>query len=89
MDPNTLNEKQKKDTKFMETINTEFTPIVVAKALQSLIATLNVKARIVICFRFSKRKIIRKYLLAKRGSTMWCMHLNNSLKQRYRNNNIG
>ena len=46
VDPNTLNEKQKKDAKFMESINTELTGEVIAKAVQSLIASLVVKARV-------------------------------------------
>jgi len=50
VDPNTLNDKQKKDAKFMETVNTELTAAVVAKAVQSLIATLNIKSRIVTRF---------------------------------------
>jgi hypothetical protein len=47
IDPNTLTDKQKKDPKFMESINTELTPAVIAKAVQSLLGALTVKARIV------------------------------------------
>ena len=47
LDPATLTDKQKKDAKFMESVNTELSPQVVAKAVQSLIASLVVKARIV------------------------------------------
>jgi len=46
IDPSTLTDKQKKDAKFMESINTELTAGVVAKAVQSLISSLVVKARI-------------------------------------------
>lgn len=47
VDPNTLNDKQKKDQKYMESINTELTSEVIAKAVQSLVNTLNIKIRIV------------------------------------------
>jgi hypothetical protein len=46
VDPNTLNDKQKKDPKFMESICTELTPEVIAKATKSLIEHLSVKLRI-------------------------------------------
>lgn len=46
VDPSTLTDKQKKDPKFMETVNTEFTSEVVAKAVKSLLATLSVKVRL-------------------------------------------
>lgn len=46
VDPNTLNDKQKKDPKFMESICTELTPEVIAKATKSLIEQLSVKLRI-------------------------------------------
>jgi hypothetical protein len=46
VDPSSLTEKQKKDAKFMESVSTEFTPSVLAKALQSLVAAINLKWRI-------------------------------------------
>jgi hypothetical protein len=73
IDPSTLTEKQKKDAKFMETVNTELTAAVVAKALQSLIATLVVKARIVSVISLRKRKITLTLLPTTRGNTMSCM----------------
>jgi len=49
-DPNTLTDKQKKDPKFMETVKTELTAEVIAKATQSLISSHILKARIVTFF---------------------------------------
>jgi hypothetical protein len=46
VDPNTLNDKQKKDPKFMETVCTELTSDVVARAVKSFIDQLNVKVRL-------------------------------------------
>lgn len=46
VDPNSLTDKQKKDPKFMESVSTEFTPSVMAKAVQSLVAAINLKWRI-------------------------------------------
>ena len=47
IDPNSLTDKQKKDPKFMESVNTELTAEVIAKATQSLIGTHILKTRIV------------------------------------------
>jgi hypothetical protein len=46
VDPNTLTDKQKKDPKFMESVSTELTAEVVAKAVKSHLAGLTLKARI-------------------------------------------
>lgn len=46
VDPASLTDKQKKDPKFMESVSTELTPEVVAKALKSHLAALTLKARI-------------------------------------------
>ncbi len=45
VDPATLTEKQKKDTKFMAEINLELTPKVFAKAFEQYLFDLNIKAR--------------------------------------------
>jgi len=66
----------------METVNTELTAAVVAKAVQSLIATLNIKARIVTHFSFRKRKTTHNFLQTKRESMMLHMPLKNFLKQK-------
>lgn len=47
-DPNTLNEKQKKDPKLLETLNLELTPSVLAKAFSALVSDLDLKGRKVI-----------------------------------------
>lgn len=48
VDPNTLTDKQKKDTKFMSEVSTELTAEVLAKAAVSLLTNvLNVKYRVV------------------------------------------
>lgn len=73
----------------METVNTELTAAVVAKAVQSLIATLNIKSRIVTRFWFRKRKAILNFSQTKRGSTMWPMPSKNFLKQKYKDDNVG
>ncbi|EGR30654.1 hypothetical protein IMG5_126590 [Ichthyophthirius multifiliis] len=44
-DPNTLNEKQKKDTKFLESTNLELTPKVLAEAFNALKYDLDIKGR--------------------------------------------
>lgn len=46
VDPATLTDKQKKDPKFMESVSTELTAEVVAKAVKSHLAALTLKARI-------------------------------------------
>jgi hypothetical protein len=51
IDPTTLTDKQKKDPKFMESVCTELTPEVMAKAVQSHITALNTKIRIVLFFQ--------------------------------------
>ena len=58
IDPNSLTDKQKKDPKFMESVNTELTAEVIAKATQSLIGTHILKARIVFLMSFRRRRII-------------------------------
>jgi hypothetical protein len=53
VDPSTLTDKQKKDTKFMSEVTTELTPELLAKATQSYVTNvLNVKYRIVngVCY---------------------------------------
>ena len=46
VDPESLTDKQKKDPKFMETVCTEMTPEVLAKATESFISNHNVKFRL-------------------------------------------
>ncbi len=70
IDPSTLTDKQKKDPKFMESVCTELTPAVVAKAVQSLISSLNIKIRMVGLSLHSKRRTIPGSLLTKSGNTM-------------------
>ena len=54
----------------METVNTELTAGVVAKAVQSLIASLVVKSRIVNFLLFRKRKTVLRRLPMRRENTM-------------------
>lgn len=57
VDPNTLTDKQKKDTKFMSEVCTELTPEILAKAATSLINNvLNVKYRVVKPYPKLRRK---------------------------------
>ena len=44
-DPNTLNEKQKKDPKTLESLNLELTPTVIAKAFAAFRAEVDLKNR--------------------------------------------
>jgi hypothetical protein len=45
VDPNTLNDKQKKDPKFMAEVNLELTPAVLAKAYKAFVSELELKLR--------------------------------------------
>jgi hypothetical protein len=67
----------------MESINTELTPAVIAKAVQSLITALNLKVRLVLIMSFRKRRTILTYLQMRRRSLMHFMCLKIFLKQRY------
>lgn len=84
IDPATLTDKQKKDAKFMESINTELTAEVVAKAVKSLLSTLSVKVRLV---PFASRRRRRatwtsRFRTSQAGSTICCMPLRTCQKAR-------
>lgn len=77
IDPSTLTDKQKKDAKFMESINTELTAEVVAKAVKSLVSTLSVKIRLVLLASCRRRRAIwiSRFRTNQAGSTICCMRL--------------
>lgn len=83
VDPATLTDKQKKDPKFMESICTELTPEVLAKAVQSHLTTLKLKARIVIRGTLRKKRIALPTLPTNTENTTSSSLLKTSLKPEY------